>query len=177
MKDSKASYQIRFPDLSAEDIRAGINGIIGREILFYETVDSTSTLASELAEKGVAEGAVVISDSQIRGRGRLGRAWVSPPGVNVYMSVVLRPDVEHRDATLLTIMASVGCTAALRKATGLDIKIKWPNDLVISEKKLGGILIETRVAHGTIEYAIAGIGINVNMDSDVLPDVVKEIAT
>ncbi len=177
MNDPKTSYQLKFPDLSAEDIKAGINGVIGREILLYETVDSTNTLASELAEEGATEGTVVVADSQVRGRGRLGRPWVSPSGVNVYMSIVLRPDMKPKDATLLTIMASVGCATALRRATDLDITIKWPNDLMVSEKKLGGILIETRVAREKIEYAITGIGINVNMDSDVLPDVVKEVAT
>jgi BirA family biotin operon repressor/biotin-[acetyl-CoA-carboxylase] ligase len=162
---------------SAEDIKTGIKGSIGREIFLYETVDSTNTIASKLAEEGVAEGTVVISDSQIKGRGRFGRSWVSPPGVNVYMSIVLRPEMTPRDATLLTIMAAVGCTIVLRKVTGVDVTIKWPNDLMVSEKKLGGILTETRVAHERIEYAIIGIGINVNMDSDVLPDVVKEVAT
>jgi BirA family biotin operon repressor/biotin-[acetyl-CoA-carboxylase] ligase len=172
-----ALESLRSDGFSIERIKTGIKGSIGRELFLYETVDSTNTIASELAEKGVAEGAVVIADSQVRGRGRLGRSWVSPPGVNVYMSIVLRPDMEPRGATLLTIMASVGCTRALRGATGLDITIKWPNDLVVSEKKLGGILTETRMGQKRIEHAVIGIGININMDSDVLPAVVKEVAT
>src|SRR4030042_4368137 len=122
MNDPKTIYQLKFPDLSAEDIKAGINGVIGREILLYETVDSTNTLASELAKEGATEGTVVVADSQVRGRGRLGRPWVSPSGVNVYMSIVLRPDMKPNDATLLTIMASVGCTTALKRAPALGIK-------------------------------------------------------
>jgi BirA family biotin operon repressor/biotin-[acetyl-CoA-carboxylase] ligase len=166
----------RSDELSAEDIKAGIKGSIGREIYLYETIDSTNTIASELAEKGKAEGTVVIADSQVRGKGRLGRSWVSPPGVNVYMSIVFRPDMKPKDATLLTIMASVACTIALRRVTGLHITIKWPNDLMVSEKKLGGILTETRVDSKRIEYAVTGIGINVNMELDALPDVVKKVA-
>jgi BirA family biotin operon repressor/biotin-[acetyl-CoA-carboxylase] ligase len=160
-----------------EDIKAGVKGSIGRKIFFYETIDSTNTIAAELAEKGEAEGAVIIADCQKKGRGRLGRHWVSPPGVNIYMSILLRPDIELKDATLLTIMAAIGCTVALRRVTGIDITIKWPNDLIVSDKKVGGILTEMRIVHRKIEYAITGIGINVNMDSDALPDVIKEVAT
>lgn len=164
-------------ELSAEDIKTGIKGSIGREIFLYETVDSTNTIASKLAQEGVAEGAVVIADSQVRGRGRFGRSWVSPPGVNPYMSIVLRPEMEPKDAPLITIMAGVACTIALRRVTGLHITIKWPNDLMVSEKKLGGILTEIRIGQKRIEHAVTGIGINVNMELDVLPDVVKEVAT
>ena len=163
--------------MDVEDIKAGIKGTIGKEIFFYETVDSTNTVAAILAEKGVEEGTVVVADSQIRGKGRLGRHWASPPGVNIYMSVVLRPEIETRNATLITIMASVACAKALRRVTGLDVTIKWPNDLMVSEKKLGGILTETRLARKRIKYAITGIGINVNLDLDTLPDVIREFAT
>jgi len=163
--------------VDAEGIRAGIKGTIGKEIFFYETVDSTNTVAAILAEKGVEEGTVVVADSQIRGKGRLGRHWASPPGVNIYMSVVLRPEIETRNATLITIMASVACAKALRRVTGLDVTIKWPNDLMVSEKKLGGILTETRLARKRIKYAITGIGVNVNLDLDTLPDVIREFAT
>jgi len=163
--------------VDVEDIKAGIKGTIGKEIFFYETVDSTNTVAAILAEKGVEEGTVVVADSQIRGKGRLGRHWASPPGVNIYMSVVLRPEIETRNATLITIMASVACAKALRRVTGLDVTIKWPNDLMVSEKKLGGILTETRLARKRIKYAITGIGVNVNLDLDTLPDVIREFAT
>lgn len=169
--------QLKSVAISSEDIRTGIKGVIGKEIFFYKAVGSTNTIASGLADKGVVEGAVVVADSQSRGRGRLGRSWVSPPGVNVYMSIVLRPEIESKDATLITIMTAVGCTIALRGVTGLDITIKWPNDLMVYEKKLGGILTETRVANKRIEHAITGIGINVNMDLDALPDDVREVAT
>lgn len=167
----------KYGELSVEAIKGGIKGSIGRKIFFYETIDSTNTVATGLAEKGEVEGAVVISDCQNKGRGRLGRHWVSPPGANIYMSVLLRPDIELKNATLLTIMAAVACTVALRRVTDLTVTIKWPNDLIVSDKKLGGILTEMRITRKKIEYAITGIGINVNMDSDALPDAIKEIAT
>ena len=177
MNCSKNS-QLKSSTFSLEDINAGVKGSsIGRKIFYYEAVDSTNTIAAELAGKGEGEGAVVIADCQKKGRGRLGRHWVSPSGVNIYMSILLRPDIEPKDAPLLTIMAAIGCTIALRKATGLNVTIKWPNDLMVSDKKLGGILTEMRIVHKKIEYAITGIGINVNMDSNALPHVIKEVAT
>ena len=100
--------------MNIDEIKSKITGCIGREIFFYDTVDSTNTIASEIAPQTV-EGAVVLADSQGRGRGRLGRVWVSPPGVNLYMSIVLRPDIRPRDATLITIMSSVACATALRR--------------------------------------------------------------
>lgn len=173
----ESANQIKSPALSIDRIKAGVKGIMGRKIFFYETIDSTNTAAAALAGEGEEEGAVVVADSQSKGRGRLGRSWLSPPGVNIYMSILLKPEMVAKDATLITIMAAVGCTIALRKVTGLDITIKWPNDLMVSEKKLGGILTETRVVCKRMEYAITGIGVNVNMDADALPDIVKEAAT
>lgn len=158
------------------DIKAEIKGGIGREIFFYETVGSTNTVALDLAEKAM-EGAVVIADSQQKGRGRLGRKWESPPGVNIYMSITLRPNIEPKDATLITIMAAVACATALRSITGLYVTIKWPNDLMVSDKKIGGILTDLKTDHGRIISAIVGIGINVNVGIDTYPADIQEIAT
>lgn len=162
--------------MNVADIKAQVKGIIGKEIFFYETVGSTNTVAAELFEK-TSEGAVILADGQERGRGRLGRTWISPAGVNIHMSVILRPKTELRDATLITIMAAVACATALRKATGLDVSIKWPNDLTVSGKKLGGILTDLKTEKGTIVAAIVGIGINVNSNTDVFPGEVNKIAT
>ena len=162
--------------MEIDDIKAGIKGGIGREIFFYETVGSTNTIASDLAEKTI-EGAVVIADSQQKGRGRLGRKWESPPGVNIYMSIILRPKIEPKEATLITIMAAVACATALRRVTGLHVTIKWPNDLMVSDKKIGGILSELKTDHGRIISAIVGIGMNVNVGIDAYPADVQEIAT
>ena len=119
----------------------------------------------------------MLADSQEKGKGRLGRFWISPSGVNIYMSIITRPEADPEDATLLTIMAAVGCTIALRRVTDLNVSIKWPNDLMASDKKLGGILTEMKTSPGRVIFAIIGIGINVNVDMDVFPDDVKKIAT
>jgi len=119
----------------------------------------------------------VLADSQEKGKGRLGRFWISPSGVNIYMSIIMRPEADPEEATLLTLMAAVGCTIALRRVTDLNISIKWPNDLMASDKKLGGILTEMKTCPGRVIFAIIGIGINVNVDIDVFPYDVKKIAT
>lgn len=162
--------------MEIDDIKAETKGVIGREIFFYETVGSTNTIASDLAGK-TTEGSVVIANSQQKGRGRLGRKWESPPGVNIYISIILKPEIESKDATLITVMAVVACATALRRVTGLHVTIKWPNDLMVSDKKIGGILTELKTDHGRIISAIVGIGINVNVDIDTYPAEVQEIAT
>ncbi len=159
-----------------DEIKTKIKGDLGKEILFYETIGSTNTVASNLAEKNT-EGVVVLSDSQDKGRGRLGRLWVSPPGVNIYMSIILTPEIKPAEATLITLMTAVACSIAIRKITGLDIKIKWPNDLTVSDKKLGGVLTELKIYQKKIAYAIVGMGINVNIDIKDFPEDVRKIAT
>ena len=159
-----------------DEIKKKLQGIIGREILFFETVGSTNTIALELAEKA-PEGTVVLADSQNKGRGRLGRIWISPPGVNIYMSVILKPPIRTRDSSLITIMSSVACATALKNATGMRITTKWPNDLMINNKKVGGILTELKSQKQTVTSAIVGIGINVNVDVREFPEEVKQKAT
>lgn len=160
-----------------DDIKRNVKGDLGRKILFYETTDSTNTAALNLAERNT-EGLVVLSDSQGKGRGRLGRIWISPGGVNVHMSILLKPEIQPADATLITLMAAVACANALRKITGIDIMIKWPNDLItVSDKKLGGILTELKIQQGEIAFAVVGIGLNVNVDTSVFPEDVRSIAT
>lgn len=159
-----------------DEIKTKIHGIIGREILFFETVSSTNTVALELAEKAT-EGTVVLADSQDKGRGRLGRIWISPPGVNIYMSIILRPQIKPKDGSLITIMSAVACAEAIRNVTGVKITTKWPNDLMINNKKVGGILTELKTQQQKITSAIVGIGINVNTDVREFPVDMKQTAT
>jgi BirA family biotin operon repressor/biotin-[acetyl-CoA-carboxylase] ligase len=162
--------------LILDEIKRKLRGIIGREILFFETVNSTNTKALELAEKA-PEGTVVLADSQNKGRGRLGRTWISPPGVNIYMSVILKPKIRTKDSSLITIMSAVACATALKNTTGLRITTKWPNDLMLNNKKVGGILTELKSQKQTITSAIVGIGINVNADIHAFPEEVDQTAT
>lgn len=160
-----------------EQIKPLIKGEIGRDIIYLETVDSTNRIAMEMGDKGALHGTVVIADSQTKGRGRLGRTWFSPPGSNIYMSIILRPVLDLKNVPVLTIMASVASANALRDVTGLPVGIKWPNDLLVSDKKLGGILSETRSVNERIIFSVIGIGINVNSGPEDLPPDLRAIAT
>jgi len=131
----------------------------------------------DLAEQGAVHGTVVIARSQTPGQGRLRRRWVSPPGENIYLSIIMRPAVRPGDTTFLTIIAAVACCKALRDETGLDIAIKWPNDLTVSDRKLGGILTEAKVRIRVVVYAVIGIGVNVSATRDDFPPELREIAT
>jgi BirA family biotin operon repressor/biotin-[acetyl-CoA-carboxylase] ligase len=162
--------------VDTKEIQSKLKGSIGEKLLFYKTINSTNLVAMEIAEK-TPEGTVVIADSQENGRGRLGRTWISPPHANIYMSIILKPEIGTQDITLLTIMASVACAKALGRATGLKVTIKWPNDLIVSDKKIGGILTELTIQQKKIVSAVVGIGINVNMEIDDFPEDLKETAT
>jgi BirA family biotin operon repressor/biotin-[acetyl-CoA-carboxylase] ligase len=163
--------------MKPEQLKTLVKGEIGRNVIYREIADSTNTVAMELEDKEAIHGTVVIAESQTGGRGRMGRTWVSPPGGNIYLSVLLRPSLNARDAPVLTILAAVACCRALKDSTDLPIEIKWPNDLMISDKKVGGILTETKSMGGMILYAVLGIGINVNLDADHFPPEIRTIAT
>jgi BirA family biotin operon repressor/biotin-[acetyl-CoA-carboxylase] ligase len=165
--------------MDLEELGQSLSGrtkTIGREIIFRNSVSSTNTIAIESADK-LPEGTVIFAGSQTSGRGRRGRTWLSPPGKNLYMSIILRPDILLRDAPILTLMASVACAFALQRATSLPVSIKWPNDLMISGRKVGGLLSETKPAADRIAYAVIGIGINVNMDIQELPEEIRRVST
>ncbi|HXX81123.1 MAG TPA: biotin--[acetyl-CoA-carboxylase] ligase [Thermodesulfovibrionales bacterium] len=160
-----------------QQLKKLIRGEIGRNVVWLNVTDSTNSFAMELVEKGASHGTVVIADSQTKGRGRRGRAWISPPGGNIYMSVILTPSMGLRKAPLLTIMAGVACCTALRNTCGLPVEIRWPNDLMVSRKKLGGILTEIKSSGDKIVYAVMGIGINVSTRVEDFPPEVGMVAT
>jgi BirA family transcriptional regulator, biotin operon repressor / biotin---[acetyl-CoA-carboxylase] ligase len=125
-------------------------------------VDSTNDLAIELASRGAPEGTAVLADAQRAGRGRRGRSWFSPPGAGLYLSVVVRPVGPTDALPLVTLAAGVAAARALRAATGLDVELKWPNDLVAGRpwRKLGGVLCEAVGGGATVDAIVVGIGIN-----------------
>lgn len=163
--------------LTAQAIKDGLGtSVLGSEIHFLETVTSTNDLAKQLAEKGATEGTVVVAESQSRGRGRLGRSWVSPPG-GIWLSILLRPKLAADKSWLLTCLAGVAAAGALARTTGLPIRVKWSNDLLIGNRKVGGVLVESEVADDSLTFAILGIGINANIDLGQLPDDLRQTAT
>jgi BirA family biotin operon repressor/biotin-[acetyl-CoA-carboxylase] ligase len=135
---------------------------IGRSIIHYFRTDSTNTVALNLAQKGAAHGTVVVAEEQTAGRGRLGRTWYSEKSSGIYVSVILRPPFSPSAAPILTLMAGVAAQHALSAATGLGVDIRWPNDLLVNGKKVGGILTEMSAELGRLHAVVLGIGINVN---------------
>ncbi|MBN1103744.1 MAG: biotin--[acetyl-CoA-carboxylase] ligase [Deltaproteobacteria bacterium] len=131
-------------------------------ILHHESIDSTNALAKELALKGAPEGTLVLAEEQTAGRGRRGRTWVSPAGGNLLFSILLRPFLEPGRVFVLTMILALETAEALRRASGLPVRIKWPNDLYLGGKKLAGILTECSVQDATLEHVILGMGVNLN---------------
>jgi BirA family biotin operon repressor/biotin-[acetyl-CoA-carboxylase] ligase len=129
--------------------------------------------AKELAKKGTAEGTVIIADMQTAGRGRLDRAWLSPKG-SLAISLILKPSLDNLPQ--LVMIASLAVVRAIKKVTGLETRIKWPNDVLIKGKKVCGILIESEVKGDRINFAVIGIGINANFDPLTFPEI-SDIAT
>lgn len=149
---------------------------IGQVLHHFEVISSTNDHARELAEEGADHGEVVIAESQTGGRGRRGRPWVSPPGLNAYFSVILRPDLPPARAPELTLLASVAICDALRQAN-VPAAIKWPNDLLAQERKIAGILTELAAEPESVRWAVIGIGVNVNAGRADFPPELRDVAT
>ena len=154
-------------DLDEEGIRAQLGDCPWRIRVFGE-VDSTNTLLKKMAREGAPAGTVLVADRQTGGRGRLGRSFLSPGGVGVYFSALIRPDCEPRELMHLTCAVAVAMCDAVEHAFGFRPQIKWTNDLVVNGKKLGGILTELGIhpQTGRVDHAILGIGINCNQAED-----------
>jgi BirA family biotin operon repressor/biotin-[acetyl-CoA-carboxylase] ligase len=167
------------PDLLLPaEIQAGLGtSRIGREVAFFTETDSTNLRARESGEAGAAEGTVVIADRQTAGKGRMGRRWESPPGVNLYTSVLLRPPVLPSDAPQLTFLSAVAVARAVEETSGLAPTVKWPNDVLLAGKKVAGLLNEMDAETEGIHYVILGIGVNLNMRADQFPAELRYPAT
>ena len=148
---------------------------IGNRLEYFDETDSTNIRARKLAEEGAPHGTLVVADSQRTGKGRRGRAWISPRGVGIWMSLVLRPPICPAGASMLTLVAGMAVVKGVRISTGLKAMIKWPNDAILSGKKICGILTEMSTEEDRIRYVITGIGINVNVSS--FPEEIAEKAT
>ncbi len=143
----------------------------------YTTLESTNTRAVELAAEGAPEGTVIVADAQERGRGRMGRSWFSPPGANLYASILLRPPFDPREAPKLPLTAGVAAAQAIGKVTHLPVQLKWPNDVIVRDRKVAGILSEIQTNKGRIAHMIVGIGINVNLPEEAFPEDLRGTAT
>ena len=168
------------PDaLLADDLiaRLGKTKIIGRDIRVFEQTTSTNDVIEKLARDGVREGVVVFAESQTKGRGRLGRKWISPAHKGLWFSILLRPNLRPQQTTQLTIAAATALRRAIHLETGLPAEIKWPNDILINGKKAAGILTELSAELDRVRHVIPGIGIDVNQDANEFPPELRKIAT
>ena len=155
-----------WPDvLSEKEIASCLKSAwAGRNLEFWKDIDSTNTRAKELGEKGAPHGTLVVAEQQTAGKGRRGRSWVSPAGSSIYMTLLLRPEVEPSRAPMLTLLMAYSIAEALRESEQIDVQIKWPNDLVLNKKKICGILTEMSAEVDYVHYVVIGVGINVNTE-------------
>jgi BirA family biotin operon repressor/biotin-[acetyl-CoA-carboxylase] ligase len=171
---------VNSPDLlHADDLmsRLGKTKVIGRDIQVFEETTSTNDVVEKLARNGVKEGVVVFTESQTRGRGRLGRKWISPARKGLWFSILLRPDMRAQETTRLTVASATALRRAIESETGLRPEIKWPNDLLLSGKKVAGILTELAGELDHVRYVILGIGVDVNLNPGEFAGDVRKTAT
>jgi BirA family transcriptional regulator, biotin operon repressor / biotin---[acetyl-CoA-carboxylase] ligase len=157
--------------------RLGKTKVIGRDIRVFEQTTSTNDVVEKLARDGVPEGVVVFAEAQTKGRGRLGRKWISPRRKGLWFSVLLRPKLRPPEATQLTIASATALRRAIQSGTGLRPEIKWPNDIVMGGKKVAGILTELSAELDRVRYVILGIGVDVNLGAGEFPPELRKLAT
>jgi BirA family biotin operon repressor/biotin-[acetyl-CoA-carboxylase] ligase len=153
------------------------HALIGNTVHFLEEIGSTNVHAAELARAGAPEGAVVIADRQLSGKGRLNRSWQSPPGRNVYASIVLRPKVSLAESTRVTLAVGIAAAETIAAYCAGAVRLKWPNDVQVRGRKICGILSEMQGCGDQPEFIIVGIGVNINMQKADFQEELREIAT
>jgi len=149
---------------------------LGNNIIRFDSVDSTNKSALLAAAEGAPEGTVFLAKSQTKGRGRRSKIWYSPPEMGLYFSVLLRPMTEVSKANFLVIQSAVAVCTAIEDVAKVPVGIKWPNDIYLDGKKLGGILLETVISGETLQHAVVGIGINLNHSSENYPEELQDRA-
>jgi BirA family biotin operon repressor/biotin-[acetyl-CoA-carboxylase] ligase len=168
------------PDvLHADDLvsRLGKTKVIGRDLHVFQETTSTNDIVERLARDGAREGTVVFAESQTKGRGRLGRKWVSPAKKGLWFSALLRPQLRPQETTQLTVMAATALRRAIALQTQLTAEIKWPNDILVRGRKVAGILTELNAELDRVKYVILGIGVDVNLSPGEFPAEVRKVAT
>lgn len=174
---NKGYRLLSYPDVVTEsEIKSRLETEwAGNTVVYAEVVDSTNNLAKRLGEEGKSHGTLAIAEEQTAGKGRRGRSWSAPPGFGIWMSLLLRPNLNPSCASMLTLVSGLSVTRAIEEVTGLKVQIKWPNDIVYEGKKICGILTEMSAEMEGIHYVVVGIGINVNIEE--FPEELKQKAT
>jgi BirA family transcriptional regulator, biotin operon repressor / biotin---[acetyl-CoA-carboxylase] ligase len=164
--------------LVADEIRSRLSTrIVGREVYCFTELASTNLTAMEQGEAGAAEGLVVLADLQTAGKGRLGRRWESPAEVNLYLSILLRPDMPPWEVPRLTFLSAVAAARALQEVARLEVQVKWPNDLLVNGKKIAGLLNEMSAESDAVHHVVLGLGLNLNMTAAQFPPDLRYPAT
>lgn len=169
---SRLGYQfVSSPDkLFADEIQYKLGAKwMGKRIFSYQELDSTNNAAMRLGSEGLAAGTCVFAEYQKKGRGRLGRVWVSPRGKNILFSTILRPELNSSEVSRLTLMSALAVIKSIESQTGVKLQVKWPNDVVYKGKKVCGILTEMSGESERVGFVVVGIGINVNTTARELP--------
>lgn len=174
---NKGYHMVSSPDLlSKYELESRMaTAWLGKEIVYKETTGSTNADVRRMAEDDAENGLLVVADAQTSGKGRRGRQWESEKGTNLYFSMLLKPDIAPDKASMITLVAAYSVAKVIEKNTGLDAKIKWPNDIVVGKKKVCGILTEMNMERDYIHHIVVGIGINVNEEE--FPDEIRDMAT
>lgn len=174
---NKGYRLVSSPDLvTAQAIGARLHTrFFGNHIYYYDEIDSTNNAIKKLAENDAPHGTLAIAEVQTAGKGRRGRSWSSPKGSGVWMSFLLRPEIEPQKASMITLIAALAARKAVHEVSGLKAVIKWPNDIVVNGKKICGMLTEMSAQLEWINYVVVGIGFNVNTDS--FPEEISQVAS
>ncbi len=176
---SRGYQLVQSPDvLMPESIQAGLECLrVGSRVRCFEETDSTNLQACRLGDEGEIDGLVVIADRQTSGKGRMGRQWESPGGVNLYASILLRPAILPFEAPKLTFLSAVAVCRAITSCTGLQPTVKWPNDILLGGAKVAGLLNEMSSETDQVHYVVLGIGVNLNMRANQFPADLRYPAT
>ena len=174
---NKGYHLVSAPDVMNE---AEIKSLLhtkwaGQELFYFDSIDSTNTKAKEMAEKGYPSGTLVVADQQTAGKGRRGRSWDSPAGTGIFLTLMLKPDINPNNASMLTLVAALATAKAINDVTGAAARIKWPNDIVVNGKKICGILTEMSAQFDYINHIVIGIGFNVH--NETFPEDIRETAS
>ncbi len=151
------------------------NKLIARDVLYFEKLISTMDKAIEMARDKTAEGVLIIAEEQTKGKGRMGRTWLSPKHKGIYLSLILKPKITPQEAPVLTLITAVAVCEAIQQELGVDAQIKWPNDILLNNKKIGGILTELNAETDAVHSIVVGVGLNVNTDKKSLPDLATSL--
>ncbi|NIO09917.1 MAG: biotin--[acetyl-CoA-carboxylase] ligase [Deltaproteobacteria bacterium] len=177
MKPSHDPTAAKEPLSPREIQRALATNRLGKNIHWFESLPSTNVWAQDLAQQGAPEGDIIVAEGQTQGKGRVGRSWISPPYLNLYFSIILRPTLPPSSTPQITLMSAVALAETVQHFLQFSPEIKWPNDILVGGKKLAGILTESHCEPHGVAHVVVGIGVNLNFPKELMPEEIRNMAT